>query len=125
MLLVQIEVNEMINKIDNGSRFINFTEFCQILVEKNTETDLENEYKVAGNVVMMITEGLSLQECFRVFSKDDSGCVPADELKFVLQNLPTKVSVFAKICLRSQKFYPCLDQDPGDRGDDRDRGQER
>ena len=46
MLLVQIEVNEMINKIDNGSRFINFTEFCQILVEKNTETDLENEYKV-------------------------------------------------------------------------------
>ena len=114
MLLVQIEVNEMINKIDNGSRFINFTEFCQILVEKNTETDLENEYKVAGNVVMMITEGLSLQECFRVFSKDDSGCVPADELKFVLQNLPTKVSVFSKICLRSQKCYPCLDQDPGD-----------
>ena len=124
MLLVQIEVNEMINKIDNGSRFINFTEFCQILVEKNTETDLENEYKVAGNVVMMITEGLSLQECFRVFSKDDSGCVPADELKFVLQNLPTKVSVFSKICLRSQNV-PCLDQDPGDRGDDRDRGQER
>ena len=105
----------MINKIDNGSRFINFTEFCQILVEKNTETDLENEYKVAGNVVMMVTRGLSLQECFRVFSKDDSGCVPADELKFVLQNLPTKVSVRLGLKFASgHRNVPSLDQDPGD-----------
>ena len=42
----QIEVNEIINKVDNGTRSINFTEFCQILVEKNTEADRENEYKV-------------------------------------------------------------------------------
>ena len=33
------------------------------------------------------------QECFRVFSKDEEGCVPADELKFVLQNLPTKIKI--------------------------------
>ena len=34
-----------------------------------------------------------LKECFRVFSKDEEGCVPADELKFVLQNLPTKIKL--------------------------------
>ena len=33
------------------------------------------------------------QECFRVFSKDDEGCIPPDELKFVLQNLPTKIKL--------------------------------
>ena len=32
-----------------------------------------------------------LQECFRVFSKDKEGCIPPDELKFVLQNLPTQI----------------------------------
>ena len=41
--------NEIINKIDNGTKLINFTEFCQILVEKNTESDCENEYKVKGD----------------------------------------------------------------------------
>jgi len=73
----EVEVNEMINKIDNETRYINFTEFCQILVEKNTEVDLETEYK----------------ECFRVFHKDEEGCVPADELKFVLQYLPAKIKL--------------------------------
>merc|ERR1712126_496641 len=73
----EVEVNEIINKIDNGNRHINFTEFCQILVEKNTEVDLENEYK----------------ECFRVFSKDEEGCIPPDELKFVLQNLPMRIKL--------------------------------
>ena len=28
-----------------------------------------------------------------MFSKDEEGCVPADELKFVLQNLPTKIKI--------------------------------
>ena len=50
----QIEVNEIINKIDNGTRFINFTEFCQILVEKNTEADLENEYKVFNFYISLL-----------------------------------------------------------------------
>ena len=39
-------MNEIINKIDNGSRHLNFTEFCKILLEKSSEVDLEIEYKV-------------------------------------------------------------------------------
>ena len=31
------------------------------------------------------------QDTFRVFSKDDEGCIPADEMKFVLKHLPGKV----------------------------------
>ena len=43
---VQVEVNDLINKIDNGTSHLNFTEFCKILLEKSSETDLETEYKV-------------------------------------------------------------------------------
>ena len=32
-----------------------------------------------------------LKETFRVFSKDDEGCITAEELKFVLTHLPGKV----------------------------------
>ena len=33
------------------------------------------------------------QDTFRVFSKDDEGCIPADEMKFVLKHLPGKVGL--------------------------------
>ena len=32
-----------------------------------------------------------MKETFRVFSKDDEGCITAEELKFVLTHLPGKV----------------------------------
>ena len=41
---IQIEVNEIINNL--GASYINFTEFCKILLEKNSESDLETDYKV-------------------------------------------------------------------------------
>ena len=42
----------------------------------NQNVDLESGYK----------------ETFRVFSKDNDGCVPAAEIRFVLQNLVGKIS---------------------------------
>ncbi len=33
-----------------------------------------------------------LKEVFRVFGKDETGCITADELKFVLTHLPGKVT---------------------------------
>ena len=33
-----------------------------------------------------------------MFSKDDEGCIPPDELQFVLQNLPQKVRSIKKWC---------------------------
>ena len=44
--------------------------------KKLSDTDTENE----------------LKETFRVFSKDDEGCITAEELKFVLTHLPGKVT---------------------------------
>ena len=67
----------MINEIDvDGSGFLEFPEFCLMLYKKTQDTDIEND----------------LKETFRVFSKDDEGCITAEELKFVLTHLPGKVT---------------------------------
>ena len=47
-----------------------------MMYKKLSDTDTENE----------------LKETFRVFSKDDEGCITAEELKFVLTHLPGKVT---------------------------------
>ena len=71
------EVQDMINTVDvDGSGFLEFPEFCLMMYKKLSDTDTENE----------------LKETFRVFSKDDEGCITAEELKFVLTHLPGKVT---------------------------------
>ena len=81
----------MINKIDDGSASLDFTDFCTLIREKTKEVDPETHFK----------------DTFRVFSKDEegkatteeddgedivAGCIPADEMKFVLMHLPGKVT---------------------------------
>merc|ERR1719323_1661037 len=44
--------------------------------QRNREMDPETGYK----------------ECFRVFSKDQDGCITAEEMKFVLMHLPGKIT---------------------------------
>merc|ERR1712038_1264313 len=51
-------------------------EFCLMLYKRTQDADVEND----------------LKETFRVFSKDDEGCITAEELKFVLTHLPGKVT---------------------------------
>ena len=62
----------------DGSGFVEFPEFCNLLYKKIHDSDTENE----------------LKETFRVFSKDNEGCITAEELKFVLTHLPGKVRNF-------------------------------
>ena len=69
-----VEVHDLINKIDNGTGTLNYQEFLLLMGEKNRETDIEIHYK----------------DTFRAFSKDDDGCIPAEELKFVMNHLPGK-----------------------------------
>jgi Ca2+-binding EF-hand superfamily protein len=74
----EAEVQDMINEIDvDGSGFLEFTEFCLMMHKKLQDYDMEND----------------LKETFRVFSKDDEGCITAEELKFVLTHLPGKVCI--------------------------------
>ena len=54
-----------------------FPEFCNLMYKKISDADTENE----------------LKETFRVFSKDNEGCITAEELKFVLTHLPGKVEI--------------------------------
>ena len=86
-----IEVQDLINKIDDGSGTLDFSDFCLVIKEKTKEVDTEIHFK----------------DTFRVFSKDEegknaildlhlelihAGCIPADEMKFVLMHLPGKVT---------------------------------
>ena len=47
----------MINKIDDGSASLAFTDFCTLIREKTKEVDTETHFK----------------DTFRVFSKDEEG----------------------------------------------------
>ena len=42
----EVEVHDLINKIDDGSGVLTFEDFCSILQEKNKEFDSEQHYKV-------------------------------------------------------------------------------
>ena len=57
------QVQDMINKIDDGSASLNFGDFCLLMSEKTVEVDPETLFK----------------DTFRVFSKDEEGksCQPA------------------------------------------------
>ncbi|XP_023325721.1 calmodulin [Eurytemora carolleeae] len=71
-----VEVQDLLNNIDNGSGTIDFEDFLVVMREKVREIDLEIHFK----------------DTFRVFSKDEDGCIPADELKFVMNHLPGKIN---------------------------------
>ena len=52
-----IEVQDLINKIDDGSGTLDFNDFCVVIKEKTKELDTETHFK----------------DTFRAFSKDDEG----------------------------------------------------
>ena len=52
-----VEVQDLINKIDDGSGTLDFTDFCLVMKEKTKELDSETHFK----------------DTFRVFSKDEEG----------------------------------------------------
>merc|ERR1711953_748073 len=58
-----VEVQDLINEIDDGTGTLDFNDFC-----------------------------LVIKDTFRAFSKDDEGCIPADEMKYVLMHLPGKIT---------------------------------
>jgi len=71
-----VEVYDIINKIDDDTGHLDFQEFTYIMTELSKDNDQESSYK----------------EAFRVFSKDEEGCIPPDEIKFVLMHLPNKIT---------------------------------
>ena len=44
----EVEVHDLINKIDDGTGVLTFEDFCSILQEKNKEFDSEQHYKVTS-----------------------------------------------------------------------------
>ena len=71
-----VEVQDLINKIDDGTGTLDFNDFCLVIKEKTKEPEHETHFK----------------DTFRAFSKDDEGCIPADEMKYVLMHLPGKIT---------------------------------
>ena len=52
-----VEVQDLINKIDDGSGTLDFSDFCLVIKEKSRELESETHFK----------------DTFRVFSKDEEG----------------------------------------------------
>ena len=59
------------NNYDDGSGEITFHQFCEAMEDTNQESDDETFFK----------------ETFRTFSKDEEGCIPPEEMRFVFQYL--------------------------------------
>ena len=57
-------MNEIINNL--GTTHLSFTEFCQILLEKSTESELETEYKVT-KTLLAVKESLLITTVVGVF----------------------------------------------------------
>ena len=81
-----IEVMEIMNKIDDESGFFDFP----VSIDKPFwgfvfifTWNLEEFCYLMTSAVREDAE-LELKETFRVFSKDSSGCVPAEEIKSIL-----------------------------------------
>ena len=72
----------------------------------------------------IISKESELKESFRVFSKDDEGCITAEELKFVMTHLPGKVGG-EKEQNNWAFMFPTEGDVQGDRRDDPHGGQER
>ena len=68
----------------------------QVMREKSREMDLEIHFKDAFRAFSKDDEGLNMQNVLFVhiysFILQSTGCIPADELKFVMAHLPGKVS---------------------------------
>jgi hypothetical protein len=81
----------MTNKIDDGSAGLTFPDFCLLIGEKAKELDPRLISRIpSGSLAKMKTVKyirlVMLQEIFL------SGCIPADEMKFVVMHLPGGVT---------------------------------
>lgn len=73
----QAEIKEWQGTVDaSGSGAVNFDDFCNLMVQKQGNTDSEIE----------------VIEAFRVFDKDGSGTISCNELKHVLTTLGEKLT---------------------------------
>ena len=87
------EVQDMINKIDDGTASLAFEDFCLLLREKSKETGPETLFKDTFRVFSKDEEGDEVND---IFTETENiitpGCIPAEEMKFVLQFLPGKIT---------------------------------
>ncbi|CAF4052927.1 unnamed protein product, partial [Adineta steineri] len=73
----EAELQDMINEVDaDGNGTIDFPDFLTMMARKMKDTDSEEE----------------IREAFRVFDKDGTGFLSADELRHVMTNLGEKLT---------------------------------
>lgn len=76
------DVQNLINEYDvDGSGYLELREFCDLMYKEMAKGDQEQH----------------LQEVFRVFAKDETGCITAEELKFVLTHVPDERVTYKEI----------------------------
>jgi len=72
-----VELQDMINEVDaDGNGTIDFPEFLSLQARKMKDTDTEEEHI----------------EAFKVFDRDGSGYISADEIRHIMCNLGEKIT---------------------------------
>ncbi|XP_076096049.1 neo-calmodulin-like isoform X1 [Mytilus galloprovincialis] len=70
------ELTDLVNEVDiDGNGIIDFQEFLTMMAKKMKDTDTEEE----------------IREAFRVFDKDGSGSISANDLRHIMTNLGDKL----------------------------------
>lgn len=73
----ETELLRIIDEVDlDGSGTVDFVEFIRLMARKFVEEDLQSD----------------IREAFRIFDKDGSGTISADELRYVMTNLGEKMT---------------------------------
>ena len=82
-----IEVMEIMNKIDDESGSFDFpvsSGALRVMSVAGLDSFTPEEFCYLMTRAVKEDAELELKETFRVFSKDSSGCVPAEEIKLIL-----------------------------------------
>ena len=76
-----IEVLDIINKIDNETGGLDFEANCDVFFTVTCNQTMQEFCYVMQNISKDEDLETGYKETFRVFSKDEEGCIPADEIK--------------------------------------------
>ena len=76
-----------------SSGSLDFDDFLLLMADKSRETDIEIHYKDTFRAFSKDDDGDCAFRKIKEISKYFPGCIPAEELKFVMNHLPGKVGL--------------------------------
>ena len=86
------EMLDFLNNVDDGNGNVSFEDFCNILTDMDKEVDTEAVFRNAFRAFYKDEEGKNTDLMKICAVEVCAGNIPAEEMRFVLSNLPGGVS---------------------------------